>query len=58
MAAGTRVGEVARDLYPEGVLIDESTLSQALSSTATQAQTIGLGVLVGPPGVEPGTNGL
>jgi len=36
MAAGTRVGEVARDLYPGGVLIEESTLSQALASTATE----------------------
>ena len=33
MAAGTYAGEVARSLYPEGVLIDAEQLSQALLDT-------------------------
>jgi hypothetical protein len=34
MAAGTHAGEVARTLYPNGVLIDAEDLSQALRDTA------------------------
>ena len=33
MNAGTHAGEVARDLYPDGVLIDAEPLSQALADT-------------------------
>lgn len=34
LAAGTRVGEVARDLHPGGLLIDSDNLGQCLADTA------------------------
>jgi hypothetical protein len=36
MIAGTRVGEVARSLYPEGVLIEAPSLAQALASISAE----------------------
>lgn len=36
MEAGNHVGEVARTLYPEGVLIDGSSLTQALADTSRE----------------------
>jgi hypothetical protein len=39
MASGTAVGEVFRSLYPNGVLIDDDDLGDALDSTRTTLQT-------------------
>ena len=36
MAVGNQVGEIARTLYPEGVLIDGNDLTQALADTARE----------------------
>ena len=36
MAAGTKAGEIARDLFPGGILIEPGTLAQALTETVAR----------------------